>query len=77
MSGPLVYKPKDVQRALGISESAYYRLVNRGLLPYTRLTPGGDRVHLRSHIDAYLDYLAAQSKGGERLKAAGGEGKGR
>jgi hypothetical protein len=63
-----VYKAKDVQAALGISESAYYRLVNGGLLPYTRLTPGGDRVHLRSHLDTYLEYLAAQTKGGERLK---------
>ena len=61
-------RPQGAQEALGISRSRYYEIVEAGLLPYTRPTPGGVRVHLRQHIDEYLNYLASQPKGGEKLK---------
>ncbi len=64
-----IYRPKDVQKALGISRSAYYEIIEAGLLPYTRLRPGGDRVHLPEHIEQYKKYLREQTKGGERLKS--------
>jgi hypothetical protein len=61
-----VYKPKRVQQELGISESTYYELIAAGLLPYTRLTPGGDRVHLTEHLETYHNYLLEKTKGGDK-----------
>lgn len=56
-SRPDLYKPKEVQQLLGIGSSNYYRIVSEGLLPYTRLTPGGDRVHTRANLEEYLRHL--------------------
>ena len=62
-----VYKPKEVRAMLGgISETTYYGLIRSGLLPYTRLTPGGDRVHLPEHLEAYRKYLLEKTKGGKK-----------
>lgn len=66
---PSLYKPKDIQRALGISSSRYYEIVEKGLLPYTRLSPGGNRVHLEEHLTAYRNYLLSQTRGDKRVWA--------
>lgn len=68
-----VYKPIDVQRLLGVSRRVYYRLVETGLLPYTRLSPGGDRIHLEEHLSCYRDYLLAHTRGGEKVRDARGD----
>ena len=54
---PAVYLPKQVQALLGISRSTYYTLLGKGHLPYTRLYPGGPRVHTRAQLEAYFRHL--------------------
>ena len=65
----IVYKPNHVRILLGdISRSTYRRIVDQGLLPYTRLTPGGQIVHLPEHLKEYEDYLREQTvrRGGRK-----------
>ncbi len=68
MSGIKIYNPRHVMAELGITRGTHYELIKAGVLPYTRLRPGGDRVHLPEHLDQYREYLVRQTKGGEKSK---------
>jgi hypothetical protein len=55
------YRPADMPALLRCSRSTYYRVVADGHLPYARLYPGGPRIHLPEHIDAYRKHLLDNS----------------
>lgn len=56
----IVFRARHIKQMFGISEHIYYRIVARGHLPYTRLYPGGTRVHLPDHVRQYEEYLRTQ-----------------
>jgi excisionase family DNA binding protein len=59
--GPEFYTPQEMPALLKCSRSTYYRVVKNGHLSYSRLYPGGPRVHLPEHVEAYRRRLLEQS----------------
>ena len=65
-----VLNRKHVAIILACSETTVDDLVRRGLLRYTHRWPGGHRCFLWEHVAEYKAYLLAESRGGERARAA-------
>jgi len=56
-SGRKVYRAKQMKELLGIGKTMYYEICKLGLLQYSRLKPGGPRVHTQQQLEDYLAYL--------------------
>lgn len=60
---PGFYTPEQVWKTLGVSETSYYVKLTkadergRRLLEFSKLWPGGPRIHTQEQIDAYRAYL--------------------
>lgn len=59
VSSQRLFRPKQMKEMLGIGNSTYYRITRLGLLRFSRLTPGGPRVHTEKQYNDYLEYLNA------------------
>jgi len=58
-TAPKVYRPRQVWEMLGICYSTYYKICRLGLLRFSRLTPGGPRIHTEKQVNDYIAYLNA------------------
>lgn len=58
----IAYRPKHMPLLLGVSRSTYYLIVKKGEIAWTRLYPGGPRVHLPSHIKDYEERMRAREQ---------------
>lgn len=52
-----VFRPAQMRELLGVGMSTYYKICRLGLLRYSRMTPGGPRVHTQQQYQAYIRYL--------------------
>jgi len=54
---PRAYSPEEVRKLLRIGRSTYYKLCGTGLLKWSRVYPGGPRIHTQAQLDQYFSYL--------------------
>lgn len=56
-AAPVIFRELAAARYLGVCRSTFRRIVDAGLIPWSRHAVGKTRIYRRSDLDVYLDSL--------------------